>query len=120
MPRTISVTLAILALIGATTAQITLPSPPTQAPSPNQGFRANQAALCQQDRVRRHRRVIRHRSRTPAWAAGPRARRAADKGRSISNALHSELHYTDPEERIVGARPQARPENTVSVVHDLG
>jgi hypothetical protein len=34
--------------------------------------------------------------------------------------LHSELHYTDPEERIVGARPQARPENTVSVVHDLG
>jgi hypothetical protein len=44
MPRTISFTLAILALIGATTAQITLPSPPTQAPSPNQGFRANQAA----------------------------------------------------------------------------
>ena len=39
-------------------------------------------------------------------AAEPRGRgprRAAYKGRSISNALHGELRYTDPDKRIVGA-----------------
>jgi hypothetical protein len=34
--------------------------------------------------------------------------------------LHSEWPHTDPNGRIAGARPSARPPKTLRVVHDPG
>ena len=48
---------------------------------------------------------------------GPNDRR---KGRSIPNALHRELPYTDPPGRIAPARPPARPLKNRRVMHDPG
>jgi hypothetical protein len=47
-------------------------------------------------------------------------RRAADQGKSIPNALYSELPHTDPAGGIVGAHPLTRSAKTCHVMHDCG
>jgi hypothetical protein len=47
-------------------------------------------------------------------------RRAADRGKSIPNALHSEWPLTDPAGRIAGAHLLNGRAKTRGVVHDSG
>ncbi len=47
-------------------------------------------------------------------------RRAADDGRSIPNALHSEWPHTDPDGRVARARQPQGCAKTRNVVHDPG
>ena len=47
-------------------------------------------------------------------------RRAADRGKSIPNALHGEWPHTDPAGRIAGAHLLNRRAKTRRVVHDPG
>jgi transposase len=47
---------------------------------------------------------------------GRMPRRAADRGKSTPDALHSELPHTDPAGRIAGARPLTRSPKTRHVI----
>jgi Transposase DDE domain group 1 len=52
------------------------------------------------------------------WSLSRVPRRAADQGKSIPNALQSELPRTDPAGRIAGAHPLTRCAKTRHVMHD--
>jgi hypothetical protein len=51
---------------------------------------------------------------------GRAPRRAADRGKSTPDALHSEWPYADPTRRIADARPPIRRAKTRHVAHDCG